>query len=612
MRKRFPVWLILLITLMTALLISQLPDLRLDLTEEKLYTLSPGTLDILHRLPHPVTLEFYFSDETTRDMPLLRDYARRVRALLEEYQRASQGKIHLKTIDPDPFSEDEDQAVSRGIRAVRLAPGTPQIYFGLAALSGDKKTPIPFFNQEREVWLEYDISQLLVQLIRNHPPRLAIYAEPDLLVQGGINPYNQQPQPPWVALETLERFYDIQWLPKAFEQIPESTDLLVLIHPKALTKKSLYAIDQFVVSGGKALIFVDPYAELDGPPAFVQPGRDKHSDLNRLFRAWGFEQTERGFVGDERYASRVTVGNRSARHLGLLTLDREALSDDVIVANLDKLVLSSAGALRPLPDSKVQFHPLVQSSTDSMLIPAAALDYLFDPNMLYEAFKPGGQHFTLIARIEGQLSSAFGAEPPEGIDSERHLAQGNSPARLIVAADTDMLANRLWTRLEASPDGEHLVVPFADNGTFLINAIDNLSGHPDLIAIRGRGRFERPFTVVEEMRHKAQRQFQTKAKTLRQRLEETEKKLAELETPSGQRQKTLTEEQQQALQSFQRERLKIRKELRQLQHQLNREIEQLGMRIKLIDILGIPLLLTLLVLAIRWWPRPRRHSQHTN
>ncbi len=610
MRTRFALWIILLITLTGVLLVGRLPNLRIDLTEEKLYTLSPGTRNIIHSLSKPVTLEFYFSDQASREMPLLRDYARRVRALLKEYQRLSQGKIKLEILDPEPFSEAEDLAVSRGIRAVRLVPGTPRVYFGLAAISGDKKASIPFFNQERENWLEYDISQLLAQLARAHPPRLAIYAEPDLLVQGGINPYNHQPQPPWVALESLARFYDLHWLEKDFEEIPEGTELLVLIHPKALAEKSLYAVDQFVVAGGKALIFVDPYAELDGPPAFVQPGRDKHSDLNRLFRAWGFEQTERGFVGDDRYASRVTLGNHSARHLGLLTLNQEAFTEDITVANLDKLVLSSSGALRQLPESQVQLRPLVQSSPDSMLIPTAALDYLFDPGMLYEAFKAGGKRFTLIARVEGRVSSAFNDRLPESVNRQEHIRQSSTDIHLIVSADTDMLANRLWAKLETGPDGGRLVVPFSDNGAFLINAIDSLTGHPDLISIRSRGRFGRPFEVVESMRRKAQKAFQKKTESLQKRLEETESRLAQLEAPADEGKTAISGTRRRTIENFRRQRLELRKELRQLRHRLNQEIERLGTRIKLINIIGVPALLTLIVLFARWRPR-RPHAQRT-
>ncbi len=608
MRRSLALSLVALVTLAMLAGLSRLPDWRLDLTEDKLYTLSPGTRHIIQNLKGPVTFEFYFSDQTTRDMPLLRDYARRVRALLEEYRRLSGGKIRLEVIDPQPFSEAEDQAVARGLRGAALALGSPPVYFGLAAVRGDKTAVIPFFDRERENWLEYDVSELLVQLDRDHRPRLAIYAEPDLLVRGGINPFNRQPQPPWVALESLRKFYDVTWLPRDFEQIPESTDLLMLIHPKGFKSRTLYAVDQYVVGGGRALIFVDPYAELDGPPAFVQPGRVKSSDLNPLFRAWGFEHTAKGFVGDDHYASRVTVGGRKpARHLGLLTLDREAMADDPTLAHLDKLVLSSAGALQKREGVDIAFTPLLHSSPQSMLIPAAALDYLFDPNLLMEAFKPGGKPFVLAARIDGQLKSAF-PQPPQGV-AVPHRTAGEKAAHLIVVGDTDLLANRLWAKIETGPDGNRTVVPFADNGLFLINAIDHLTGNPDLISIRGRGRYERPFTVVEAMRTKAQHQFQAKVEELQQKLQETEAKLAELE--GGGKNEKLDAAKRQAIAQFQQERLKIRKELRRLQRRYNQEIKALGTRLKLINILGVPVLLTLLALVLEWWRRRADESRLT-
>jgi len=590
-RNRLTLLAIFLGALTALILIDRLPDWRLDLTEDKLYTLSDGTRRIVKGLPEPVTLEFYFSERATRDMPLLRDYARRVKALLEEYQRLGGGRIRLEVIDPEPFSEAEDRAVARGLRGAPLAPGGPPVYFGLAAVRGDKTAVIPFFDRGRENWLEYDVSELLVQVSRDHPPHLAIYAEPDLLVRGGINPFNRQPQPPWVALENLSRFYRVTWLTKGFDRVPEGTDLLILVHPKGFGKKTLYAVDQYLVGGGRALIFVDPYAELDGPPAFVQPGRVKASDLNPLFRAWGFEHTVKGFVGDDRYASRVTVaGRKPARHLGLLTLGQAAMADDPILAHLDKLVLSSAGALRKLDGADVGFTPLLRSSPQSMLIPTAALDYLFDPNLLLEAFKPGGRRFVLAARIDGRLKSAF-SEAPE--DGGSHTARGDRDAHLIVVADTDLLANRLWAKLETGPDGSRTVVPFADNGGFLINAVDHLTGNPDLIAIRGRGRYERPFEVVAALRAKAEKQFQAKLEELQRKLQETEAKLAEL-----QQAKEGDAARRETLQRFQEERLRIRKELRRLQRRYNQEIESLGTRLKLINILGVPALLTLTVLLL--------------
>ncbi|WP_022948957.1 Gldg family protein [Methylohalobius crimeensis] len=624
-------------------LIHSLPPIRLDLTENDLYTLSRGTRHILAQLEEPITLEFYFSNRATKDMPILRTYAQRVRELLQEYERLGKGRVTLQTIDPEPFSEAEDQAMARGLRGVRLVPGTPEVYFGVAAVTSEDETAvIPFFNQEREAYLEYDISELLVQVSRDHAPRLAVYAEPDLLVRGGINPFKHEPQDPWVAMEKIAQFYDVTWLPEDFQAIPKNSDLLVLIHPKALSEPALYAVDQFVVGGGNALLFVDPYAELDGPPAFVQPGRKKSSDLNRLFRAWGFEQIPAKFVGDDHYATsvRIAEGRPASRHLGVLTLDSTAFEDNVIAANLDKLMLSSAGAFRPLPETSIRFTPLIHSSEQSMLMPTVALDYLFDPAILYDAFKPSGQSFILAAQVEGRLSSAFpeGAPNPDpavqiggnadldahsaprrGAASTPHLNQADDPSQVLVVGDSDFLANRLWTRVQTGPDGNRITTPFADNAAFLINAIDHLTGHPDLISIRGRGRYERPFERVERLRREAEKQLQAKLETLQQKLETTERKLARLESrknagATGRSGETggLTPQQQETLNAFRQQRLQIRQELRRLQHRLNQEIEALGTRLKLINILLVPLLLTLAVLVLHVGRKFRRaYSQPT-
>lgn len=600
-----------------ALLASQwlLQGLRLDLTADQRYTLSPATRRILARLPESVTLEFYFSNQLTRDMPLLRNYAQRVRELLTEYQRVGNGKLRLEVIDPEPFSEQEDLAVQRGLRSVALAPGAPEIYFGLAAISSSgKRAIIPFFDEDREPYLEYDISALLVEASRDHKPKLALYAEPDLLARGGINPFNQKPQDPWVVVEQIAGFYDVTWLAEDFTKLPDTTELLVLIHPKELTDTSLYAIDQFIMGGGSALIFVDSYAEQDGPPAFVQPGRNKSSDLNRLFNAWGFRQVPARFVGDNRFATPVKVAESrpATRHLGLLTLTKDAFADNPIVAHLDKLVASSAGALQPQANGFTgKFLPLLLSSEESMLIPTAALDYLFDPGILYDAFKPQGQRYPMAALIEGEFPSAFPL-PPANADPSRHLASAVKASRMLVVTDTDLLSDRLWVRTQKNPDGQRGIAPFAENGSFVINAIDHLTGNPDLVAIRSRGILDRRFEKVETLRRQTEASLRKKAAELQEKLEATEKRMAQLESQTKDTPNGLTAEQQRTLEAFQQQRLAIRKDLRRLQHQLNEEIERLGNRIKWINILLVPLLLTLLALAAKasQWRRGNRVHQN--
>ncbi|MCX8048810.1 MAG: Gldg family protein [Methylohalobius sp.] len=581
--RRRPIWLgAALICLAGALGSAWLPSLRLDLTAGQLYTLSPGTRQLLSSLSQPITLEFYFSDRASRELPGVRAYARRVLDLLKEYQGAS-NRVHLLRIEVEPFSTTEDQAASRGLRSVRLAPDAPEIYFGLAAVASSGQTAIiPFFNQERERYLEYDLSELIAQVSRSRPPRIALYAEPDLLARGGVNPWNQAAQEPWASLEQVARFYALTWLDKNFRSIPRDADLLVLVHPKELSEISLYAIDQFVLSGKPALIFVDPYAELDGPPRFIAPMRSKSSDLNRLFRAWGFECDNVHFIADEAYATPVTVaqGRPPSRHLGLLSLDHNALGDEAMLASLNRLVLSSAGAVRPLI-REVRFIPLMRSSPQAMAMPTVALDYLFDPAILYEAFRPQGQRFTLAAMIEGQKTpSAFPDGPPPGADLAPHLSQAQGLIRLLVVGDSDILTDRLWAKIETGPDGERTVVPMSDNSAFLLSAIDYLTGHPDLISIRSRGRYLRPFTRVEALRRQAEQSLRERLEALREQLAATERALQDAKNPN-----------------IYRERLRLQAELRQLTYQFNQEVEALGNRLKLINILLAPLSLTLLAYA---------------
>lgn len=580
--------LVALASLAGALASAWLPSLRLDLTEGRLYTLSPGTSRLLASLREPIVLEFYFSERASKDLPAVRAYARRVLDLLKEYASSS-NQVRLLRIEVEPFSEAEDRAAERGLKGVRLAPGLPEVYFGLAAVTrSGKKATVPFFNQARERYLEYDLSALIAQLSRDRPPHIALYVEPDLLPRGGVNPWNKAPQEPWAAIEQIASFYAVTWLDRNFRAIPDDADLLLLIHPKALPEASLYAIDQFVLQGKPALIFVDPYAELDGPPRFVAPKRSKHSDLNRLFRAWGFEQSPDRFVADAAYATPVTVaqGRPPSRHLGLLSLDRQALSEDAILASLDRLVLSSTGAFFPL-NQAISFKPLLRSSTQAMAMPVVALDYLFDPAILYEAFQPKGESFVLAARIEGKLPSAFPEGPPPGVEPAfPHFRQAQTLARLIVVGDSDLLADRLWAKIETGPDGERTVVPISDNGAFLLSAIDDLTGHLDLIDLRSRSQYLRPFARVEALRLKAEQSFQSKLEELRQQLEATERKLQASSDPA-----TL------------QERLRLRAQLRQLTYQFNREVEALGNRLKLLNILIAPIAFILLAYMLAFSAR---------
>ena len=573
---------------------------RLDLTEQKLYTLSEGTERILAGLDEPLTLQLFYSDKATGEAVALRNYARRVEELLRTYVRAADGKLTLQVIDPEPFSESEDQAAQAGLQAVPLRAGGEQIYFGLVAANarGDRQA-IPFFALDQEEFLEYEISRLINGLA--HPQLPVVGVLSGLQLAGGYDMLARRPNPPWMILEEIRQLFRIERIETDAEQIPEQVSVLLLVHPKQLPQQTLYAIDQFVLRGGKLLAFVDPFSEADS--GLGLPGElDKSSSLEPLFSAWGLRLLPDQVLLDGAYALPVSVGQglRPVRHAAWLSLPGEALdTDDLSTANLENLTVASAGILEPLEGAKTRFLPIMRSSAQAQPVEAQRLAMLDDPEALIRELAPTGQRYTLAARISGPAQSAF----PNGIEGQRDGLKQAANINLLVVADTDLLSDRMWVRVQDF-FGQRIPQPFADNAAFAINALDNLAGSEALIGVRSRGRFDRPFTVVERVQREAEQRFRLKEQELQQRLAFTERQLAELQGSDDPEQALeLSAEQQDALQQFLQEKLKIRKQLREVNYQLNAEIEALGRNLKIVNIALVPLLLTFAALALWLWRR---------
>ncbi|HAQ84966.1 MAG TPA: ABC transporter, partial [Pseudomonas sp.] len=369
--------------------------------------------------------------------------------------------------------------------------------------------------------------------------------------------------------------------------------VLMLIHPKELPEQTLYAIDQFVMRGGKLLVLLDPYSEADpgvgiGPGEF---GEGKASDLEPLFNAWGVRMVPNQVVLDASYAMSVGVGEerRPVRHPAWLSLPQRMMdSEDVVTASLESLNVATAGFLEPLKDATTRFVPLIQSSSYALPIESERFATLENPELLLRELEPTGERYTLAARIQGPAKSAY----PNGIEGHTDGLKDSSSINVLAVADTDLLADRMWVQVD-NFFGQRMPQPWANNGTFVINALDNLSGTDALISVRSRGRFARPFTVVEDLQRQAENRFREKEEVLQQRLAETEAQLAELQGPDAEGVVQLTAEQQTALQNFMQEKLLIRKELREVRYQLNADIEALGRTLKFFNIGLVPLLLTL-------------------
>ncbi len=615
----------LAVAFIAAVIISNqlLTGFKIDLTQNNLYTLSDGTVRMLENIDEPVNLYFYFSDKSTAGVPSLRSYANRVRELLEEFEDAADGNVNLQVIDPLPFSEDEDRAAQFGLQGVQLG-GTPDpIYIGLAGTDMlDNLETIPFFQPDKEAFLEYDIARLIDNLA--NPERSTIGLVSGIDLTGSFDPQLRRMRDPWVVYQQAQQQFDIRSLGAAFDEIPADIGLLWIVQPKNLSDTTLYAIDQFILRGGKALIFVDPLAGVDavameGMPQGMPP-MGQGSDLPLLFAAWGLEFSATDVVADAQLALPISTGmsQRPTRHFGYLGVTADRMNDeDIVTADLSAINLATAGHFQLAEDSAATLEPLLSSSEVSATMPATRFNFLPDPSSLQDDFVPLGIEFVLAARVGGVLPSAFpDGPPPTTVSSENgdasvdnapvddaageHLAESIEPVNLIVVADVDMLSDPMWVQVQ-SFFGQRIANSFASNGAFVINAIENLSGSSDLIGVRSRASYTRPFTRVEAIRVDAEARFRETEQRLQSELADTERRLRELQSSredSGNI--LLSPEQQDEIDRFVDQRASIRQELRAVQRGLDRDIENLGTVLKIINIALVPLLLTAFVLIVLW------------
>lgn len=601
---------------------------RFDFTENRLYTIAPGTQNIVSSIKEPINLYFFFSQEATSQSPPLRAYAQRVRELLEEMARRSKGKIKLSVVDPAPFSEDEDRAAEFGLTAAPAGPYGESVYFGLAGTnSTDGRETIPLFAEEKEQFLEYDIASLVHRLSNPKKPTVGVIST--LPVDASFDQSTGRMVEGWASIAQLHELVQLRTLAPDVAKIDADVDLLLLIHPKELQPKTLYAIDQFVMRGGKLIAFVDPQSENDpaaqqGGPMSMMP---RSSSLGPLLDAWGVAYDSGKVLGDRGLGLTVQMrqDQQPAQHIGIIGLNHDSMSPkDVVTSALNSINVMTAGTLKKKDGATIEFEPLLQSSTDSELLPVMRFAFLPDSQSLLEDFKPSGERYTIAARVHGKLKSAYpkGAPAAEGDAAkpqeqkpDEHKTESAGDADLIVVADSDMLADLLWVRTQ-NVFGQRMMTAVANNGDFLANAVDNLAGSSDLISIRGRQSFFRPFTKVDELRRHAGEQLSAKEKELDTELKDTEKRLTELE--AGRKSAgslVLTPEQQAELTRFQQERLRIRKELRDVKRSLDVEIKELGTWLKILNIALVPALLAigaiLLAVTRRRRLRAGRAAAHT-
>jgi len=578
-----------------------LRGMRVDLTQNRLYTLSRGTQQVLADLQEPVNLYLYFSREAAaKQAPLLLPYANRVREFLEELATRSGGKVHLRIVDPQPFSDDEDHAAEFGLQPLQ-AGGGDALYFGLTGTnSTDGRASIPSFQADREEFLEYDVAKLINELGTPKKPVIGLMSS--LGLQGQFNPRTGQMGEPWPILTQLQDLFTMRTLTADVDHIDKDVDVLMLVHPKRWPAKTLYAIDQFVMRGGRVLLFVDPNAGGDTSgqdPSNPLAGAmaDHSSDLVPLLAAWGVDYDPTKVIGDLERGLEVRTSMQAPpiRHIGILGLGHGDMNEkDVVSASLDKINLATVGFLTAHPGAKTTFEALLQSSARAAPIPAQRFNALMDPATLRDGFKPTGIRYALAARITGAVESAYPQGPPPDQKPASgppaaHLAKSASPANIVIIADTDLLMDYMWVQTR-EVFGQRVAQAFANNGDLVANVLDNLSGTSALISVRGRATFSRPFERVEALRRRADDRLRGKALELQAELQQTETKLTQLQSKrNDQSSLMLSPEQEAELKRFVAEKARVRRELRETQRGLDVDINRLNSWLKVINIAIAPL-----------------------
>lgn len=601
MMNKFASWLtvILVAVVFFALVLLNnltLSGLRLDLTENQVYTLSEGSKKVIGDIDEPINLYFFYSDKASSGMTSLRNYANRVESLLQEYNKEAAGKINLKIVDPEPFSESEDQANQFGLTAATIGPAGDAIYMGLAASNAlDDQQVIPFFDPQQESFLEYEISKLIHKLTVSDAVKVTLVS--DLPLEGGQNPMTGRFDPAWTFYSQLQQLYQVEKVAGSAPSLPEQTDVLLLVHPKNLSESMLFSIDQFVMNGGKLMAFVDPHNESDQMAMMAGMGANA-SQLDTLFGAWGIKFDSQNVVLDASSGLDIRTPNGGvARHFGFLGLGVEQLDrDDVTTAGLEVINGASFGHFSKGEGSQVTLQSLLRSSQNADLLETDSYAMTRDPQELARNFQSENQAYVLAARVTGTATSAF-TQVPEGVEGSE-IKPDTNQLNLILVGDSDLLADRFWVQ-QANFFGQTIVTPFANNGDLITNGVENLGGSDALISIRSRGTFARPFTVVEALTVKAEEKFREQEQLLQSQLEETEMQLEQLQAQqSDTGALVLTDEQQLAVEDFMQKKIEIRKALREVRHQLDKDIEQLGNWLKFVNIAVMPLVLMLCLLIV--------------
>ena len=618
---------LLLICLVAVNVMASFIPLRFDLTEERLYTISDGSRKILESLQEPVRINFYYSRNNAELPPNFKTYAQRVQELLEEYAAISNGQLILEISDPKPDTEEEEWAQKYGIKSITLPSGNT-VYFGAVVSMLDQEMLLPYFDQRRQEFLEYDITQAIQKVSSTSTSKVGLLSAMNL--QGGRSMIpGQPPAQKWVFQSELEKSVAVENLPLSTEEIPDDISLLIVLHPRGFSPRLQYALDQYVLRGGRLVVLLDPNARADMTSPENQFGQQPQlaSDLPELLKSWGVDYDSTKVVGDRLHATQVNTGQGVMSFPMWMTFRTQSLDQEhPITAQLENLLFVEAGSFKKAAESKTEFTALISLSEQSGLIDAFQLRFS-PPDQLSREMKVDDSAKAVMAITAGNFSSAFpnGQPAKEKKDAQAQAAADESEAAtplkhthlnesternsILLFSDVDFLSDQFSVQ-KLNFLGQSIIQPTNDNLNLMLNAAEHLSGNEALMSIRSRGRFSRPFTRLLDMQKQAQLLHQTEEKQLLSQLEEVQQRLNSLLDSAGnkgQQEVILPPEVQEEIQQFREEERQARRKLRDVRKILRQDIERLGQVLLLLNMLLVPLIVGIIgVVVYRYRTRQRR------
>jgi len=587
-------------------------NVRADLTQGSVYTLSPGTRAVVGKLEAPVRIRLYYSQGSSALPVALKTFARRVEDLLAEYKSASHGKIQIEKFNPEPDSDAEDSAALDGVEG-QLTDTGDKFYLGLAVSFLDQKEAIPVLAPDREQLLEYDITRAIAKVTAAKKPVVGIMSALPVTGQTLSPVLKQQPTEPWVLVQELKRVFDVRKVELNAKKIDDDIKVLLVIHPRDISDEGEYAIDQFVLRGGKLIAFLDPYAYFDQQRDLQNPfggNQAAQSTFYNLFKAWGVDIDMGKVIADLTFAS----GSGPRLLPTLLSLNTQALDmQDVVTSSVGTLLIPFGGAFKGKPADGLTMTPLVHSSKNSMPMDLIIATLSGEPST--RGFQPSGKELPLAIRLTGKFHTAFPDGRPKPFtppakdgkkevekkaDAEPQLKVSAAENSVVLVADADMLADGAAVDVQ-DVFGQRVIVPRNGNLAFAQGLVEQFSGDNALISLRSRASFSRPLVVIQDMEARAQQSYLGKIKELEDSLNKTQENLQALQkTKAGPQNTILTAEQQGEIEKFRKKAAETRRDLKQLRKNLRVETDMLEFWTKVFNIGLVPLLVALagIVLAI--------------